>query len=396
MIASLFHIFNPPSIAVRVANDDTTFDPLSYPNLNILTTGKVQGKIRIVHSAADDSKLGLISTRVWITKENDKEEVAVQTGFENKTFTFTIEGPNRFSSFNIYHETTIQIPHACEYMGNLRIDAPNTSLSSDALDNLQWDKVHVRLSASTVALQSLYADSINIRTSNSSISGAFDAGNISLATTNGAVTAKLVVREPKDGRQSQVMMETSNAHVNLHVDATPTTSGLWMETKTKNGRIAMGTLLGPATTGSYIGAVNENGTIDFSLDASQTGQPLDVYNKTMNGNVVSSIMVPHQQPFKGHVQNMNGSVAVNLTEEFRGQFTLETLNSSTTVEGSDLRFDQDETNNKSGLHGKGLSEIKVVTMNAPANLRFYREGESLAADSKMEHQTGSRRQWRST
>jgi hypothetical protein len=91
MIASLFNIFNPPNIAVRVANDDTTFDPLSYPNLNILTTGKVQGKIRIVHSAAEDSKLGLISTRVWITKENDKEEVAVQTGFENKTFTFTIE-----------------------------------------------------------------------------------------------------------------------------------------------------------------------------------------------------------------------------------------------------------------------------------------------------------------
>lgn len=197
-------------------------------------------------------------------------------------------------------------------MGNLRIDAPNTSLSSDALDNLQWDKVHVRLSASTVALQSLYADSIHIRTNNSGISGAFDAGNITLTTTNGPITAKLVVREPKDGRQSQVTIETSNAHVNLHVDATPTTSGLGMETKTKNGRIAMGTLLGPATMGSYIGAVNENGTIDFSLDASQTGQPLDIYNKTINGNVVSSIMVPHQQPFKGHVQNMNGSIAVNL------------------------------------------------------------------------------------
>ncbi|KAI8361871.1 hypothetical protein B0O80DRAFT_88379 [Mortierella sp. GBAus27b] len=197
-------------------------------------------------------------------------------------------------------------------MGNLSIQAPNTALSSDTLDDLVWGKVQARLSGCTIALQSIHADTIDLKTSNSGISGAFDASNINLITNNGPISAKLLVQEPKDTLQSRVAVETSNAAVTLHVDATPTTSGLWMESKTKNGRIAVGTLLGPSVTGSYIGAVTENGTIDFSLDASQSGQPLDVYNKTMNGNVTSSIMVSPQQLFKGHVQTMNGSAAVNL------------------------------------------------------------------------------------
>ncbi|KAF9961620.1 hypothetical protein BGZ65_010425, partial [Modicella reniformis] len=342
MFASLVGLIHQPSIAIRVAKDDSTFDTREYPNLIFLATGKVQGKIRLIHNKADDSKLGMISTRIWVTKENDRDEVAVQTSFENRTLTFTLEGPTRFSSFNIYHETTIQIPSSCGYMGQLRIDAPNSSFSGEAQDDLRWDCVQAKLSGSAIALQSLHADSIILRTSNSGISGAFDAGHISLITTNGSIAAKLIVQEPTDGRQSTVMSETSNASISLHVDATPTTNGLWMETTTKNGKVAIGALLGPSTAGSYIGSITENGKIDFNLDASQTGQPLDVYNKTSNGSVISSIMAPHQQPFKGHVQSTNGSVTVNLSEEFQGRFMLDTTNGSTSVEGSALQFDQDQ------------------------------------------------------
>ncbi|KAG0239649.1 hypothetical protein BGX31_002578 [Mortierella sp. GBA43] len=393
MFASLLSLIHQPNVAIRVPNDDITFKPQDYPNLTIAATEKVQGKIRLVHSTSDDSGLGTISTRIWVTKENDKGEVSVHASLENKTLVFTIEGPTRFSSFNIYHETTIQIPRWCHTMGNLSIQAPNTALSSDTLDDLVWGKVQARLSGCTIALQSIHADTIDLKTSNSGISGAFDASNINLITNNGPISAKLLVQEPKDTLQSRVAVETSNAAVTLHVDATPTTSGLWMESKTKNGRIAVGTLLGPSVTGSYIGAVTENGTIDFSLDASQSGQPLDVYNKTMNGNVTSSIMVSPQQLFKGHVQTMNGSAAVNLTDDFQGKFRLETHNSSTLVEGKDFGLEQDEGDVKSGWRGQGLSEVKINTMNAPINLRFYAPGESLAADTKAEHQSEGNRLW---
>lgn len=197
-------------------------------------------------------------------------------------------------------------------MGNLEIVAPNTSLSCDAQDRLVWGKVQARLSGHPIALQSLHADTINLRTTNSPISGAFDASHISLGTTNGSISAKLIVQEPHDEHQSTVVVETANSFINLHVDATLTMSGVWMETKTRNGKINVGALLGPSNLGSYVSAITDNGTIDFSLDASQTGQPLDVYNKTVNAAIVSSIMVPHEQPFSGNVQTTNSPVTLNL------------------------------------------------------------------------------------
>lgn len=91
MFASLVGLLHQPSIALRVPGDDTTFNPKEYPNVTVIAQGKVQGKIRIIHNIHDDSGLGLISTRIWVTKDNDKEEVAIRTRFEDRTITFTLE-----------------------------------------------------------------------------------------------------------------------------------------------------------------------------------------------------------------------------------------------------------------------------------------------------------------
>lgn len=91
MFASLVGLLHQPSIALRVPGDDTTFNPKEYPNVTVIAQGKVQGKIRLIHNTDDDSGLGLISTRIWVTKDNDKEEVAIRTRFEDRTLTFTLE-----------------------------------------------------------------------------------------------------------------------------------------------------------------------------------------------------------------------------------------------------------------------------------------------------------------
>ncbi|KAG0370553.1 hypothetical protein BGZ54_005783 [Gamsiella multidivaricata] len=380
MFASLVGLIHQPSIAIRIPNDDSTFNPKEYPSLVFVATGKVQGKVRLIHGTEDDSGLGMISTRIWVTKESDKDEVAVRTSFDNKTHTFTLQGPTRFSSFNIYHETTIQIPESSRYMDSLRVEAPNSSFSTDKLDNLTWSSVQSDLSNSTIAIQSLHADTINLRTSNSSISGTFVAGHINLNTSNGSISAKLLVQDAQDGRQSAVVTKTSNASINLHVDATPTRQGLLMENSTKNGKVVVGTLLGRASRNSTISTTTVNGKIEFNLDASQSGQALEVINKTMNGSIVSSIMVPVHQEFKGHARSSNGSVTVNLSEAFQGHFDLETSNSPVAVEGSNLQFEHDKKSSKRGTHGQGPSTMKIVTSNSSANLRIYPVGESPATD----------------
>jgi len=90
MLASLVGLIHQPSIAIRLPSDDITFNPKEYPNLVFVAQGKVQGKIRLIHSAADDG-LGILSSRIWVTKESDKDEVFIRIGFENKTLTFTLE-----------------------------------------------------------------------------------------------------------------------------------------------------------------------------------------------------------------------------------------------------------------------------------------------------------------
>ncbi|KAF9182028.1 hypothetical protein BGZ51_005000 [Haplosporangium sp. Z 767] len=383
MFASLVGLIHQPSIAIRIPNDDSAFNPKEYPNLVFVAQGKVQGKIRLIHGTEDDSGLGMISSRIWVTKESDKDEVSIKTNFDSGTHTFTLQGPTRFGSFNIYHETTISIPKSSGYMENLRVEAPNTSFSGDALDNLIWNSVKSDLSNSTIALQSLHADIIDLHTSNSSISGTFSAGHIDLHTSNGSISAKLRVQDARDGRQSAVTTKTSNSSINVHVDATPTTKGLWMDNTTKNAKVIVGTLLGPSTQGSCINVTTANAKIEFNLDASQTGQPLEVNTKTTNASIVSSIMVPPLQPFRGQAQSSNSTVAVNLTEEFQGRFDLDTSNGSAVVEGSDLVFDIDKKSTKRGSHGEGQGEIRIHSSNAAISLRFYPAGDSLAADTKQ-------------
>lgn len=197
-------------------------------------------------------------------------------------------------------------------MENLIIDIPNSSLSGDGLHGLVWNKVKSDLSNSSIALETLHADTIDLRTSNSSISGSYEAGHVDLNTSNGSISAKLVVHEARDGRQSSVTTKTSNSGLELHVDATPTGKGLWMDNSTRNGKAIVGCLLGPASRGSYVSVTSANSKVELSLDASQTGQPLEVHTKTSNASIVTSIMVPQDQPFKGLAQSSNSSVTVNL------------------------------------------------------------------------------------
>ncbi|KAI8598333.1 hypothetical protein EDD21DRAFT_190320 [Dissophora ornata] len=269
-------------------------------------------------------------------------------------------------------------------MENLRVEGPNTSFSCDVTDGLNWSSVHSQLSNATIAMESLHADIIDLRTSNSSISGRFEGGQIELDTSNGSISAKLGVREAQDGRQSAVKTRTANSSINLHVDATQTTKGLVMENTTKNGKIVLGTLLGPASMASSIKTSTANGKIEFNLDASQTGQPLEVNVKTTNGSIVSSMMVPKYHAFKGVAESSNGSVTVNVTEDFQGRFDLETSNNSAIVEGSNVQFDHDKKSSKRGWRGQGASEVKIFTSNNQANLRIYPTDESLASDSKMQ------------
>ncbi|KAF9306879.1 hypothetical protein BGZ74_002380 [Mortierella antarctica] len=379
MLASLVGFLQKPSIAVRLDGDDTRFSPEEFPNVVFAATGKVQGKIRLVHDVDDGSSLGQISSRVWVSKESDKDDVRVRTSFENKTFTYTLEGPTRFSALSIYHETLIQVPRSTTFMNSLRVDAPNTSFSGNDLLGLNWGSVTSQLSNSSITFQTLSADALSLCTSNASISGSFDAGQIELQTSNSSISAKLRVKEDIHGRQSVVSTKTSNSSITLHVSAVEAIHGLWMDTITKNGKINVGALLGQFNTqSSFINLRTENSRIELNLDASQTGQPLEVNTKTSNATIESSIMVPRGEVFKSVVATSNSSANLNLTEDFQGQFEVETCNSSATVEGSGLSFDKDKKSYKAGTRGLGQSNVKVATSNASANLRFYPAGDSLA------------------
>ncbi|KAG0338638.1 hypothetical protein BG004_007144 [Podila humilis] len=381
MLASLVGFLHQPSIAIRLDNDDTPFSPEEFPNIILNATGKIQGKIRLAHYTDDNSNRAQISARIWVTKESDKDDVRINTSFENKTLTYTIEGPTRFGAFSIYHETMIQIPRTTTFMNTLTIDTPNTSFSGDDLSELNWNSLSAKLSNHSIAFQHIHANVLSLTTSNAAINGCFVAGQIELKTSNASISAKLRVKEDVYGRQSIVSTKTANSSITLHVNAAEALHGLWMDTITRNGSINVGALLGVVanTQSSFINCRTDNSKIELNVDASQTAQPLEVNTKTSNSSIVNSVMVPSNEIFKSVNETSNSTVTVNLTEEFLGRFDVSTSNSNATVEGSQLHFDKEKKSDKTGARGVGQSCVKVSTSNSSANLRFYPAGDSLTA-----------------
>ncbi|KAF8983342.1 hypothetical protein BGZ46_010464 [Entomortierella lignicola] len=387
MFSSIVGRLHKPRIAIRVKNDDSTFNPKDYPNIVFTVKGKAQGLVKLVHGSEDDnSGLAIVSSRIWVTKEGDKDQVSIHTAYDNRTLYITLEGPTRFSSYEMYHETSIVIPRSIGHMENLTIISPNTSLVSERLDYISWNAVKAELTSShLIGLQSIHADSIDFTTTNSKITGVYKAGHVNLKTCNSSISAKITMQRPMDGRQSTLTTKTTNSNIILHVDASSASTGLNTENTSSNGKIIIGALLGSASLGSKISTVTSNGKIELNLDASQTGQSLEVHQKTSNASIVSSIMDPRYQPFKARSESSNGSVTMNLTEEYLGQFDLSTSNANVVVEGTHLYFDEDARKCKRGTRGAretGLGDVKLSSNNAGVSLRFYPAGESLVSKLK--------------
>ncbi|KAG0021786.1 Ran-binding protein 9 [Podila clonocystis] len=370
-----------PKIPVRIPNDDSTFNPKEYPNVVFKSAGKISGKIRLVHGEDGDNGLGLISTRIWVTRESDKDDLSITINRDNQTHSVLFQAPDTWTSLNVNYETTIQIPSSTRRMQSLVVEGPNTSFSGEHLQNLAWGSIRTAFSNGSIQLTGVDVETLGLKTSNGSISGTYEGGHLDIQTTNGPITAKLRVRNAADGRQSVISVGSNNASVDLHVDGSATSRGLHLDTITTNGRLSVGALIVKASQASYINASTNNGSIGYNVDARQSGQPLQYTNRTANGSVVASVMVPVEQPFKGSVSSSNGSVTVNLTEDFHGRFDLDTSNSRSTVEGTDIQFDEEKKATKRGTRGgDGPSEIKIHSSNASTNLFFHPPGESLAAE----------------
>ncbi|KAG0370865.1 hypothetical protein BGZ54_003291 [Gamsiella multidivaricata] len=388
MFSSFTNLVKPcgrANIPVRIPNDDTTFKHKEYPNVIFTAKGSMSGKVTLVHggSETDETGLGLISTRIWVTRESDKENVVIRPSFDNKTHTFFLEAPNNWGPNSIYHETLIQYPRSTTSVESLTVEAPATSLTGTHLQNLLFGNIQTALTNASISLEDVRTDTARLHTSNGNINGTFDAGHIELVSSNGSIRAKINIRDALDGEQSKAIIKTTNGSFDLHATATETSRGLWMRNSTSNGNLVLGAVLGKADRASFIGATTTNARIDFSLDASQTGQPLEIENRSSNGSITSSTMVPVNQHCRGSAESSNSSVNVNLTEEFQGRFEVETSNASTTVQGTELTMQQDKKTSKRGyrIH-EGPSEFKVRTSNSSASLSFYPSGHSLAADSK--------------
>ncbi|KAI1316274.1 hypothetical protein EDD11_010182 [Mortierella claussenii] len=372
-----------PSIPVRIPNDDTTFNPKDYPNVVFKAKGRLAGKVLLVHGGpeTDGTGLGLISTRIWVVRESDREQVHITPTFDDKTHTFSLQAPEDYHANSIYHETLIQYPSTLSSAESLSLSAPNTGIESTTLSSsLVFRSFKSVLSNGSISLNTLYTDTVNIHTTNGNISGAYQSGHVNFETTNGNISAKLNIVNAQDQQQSIVNTKTSNSSTDLHVTATETVRGLWMENWTRNGRLTVGALIGKADRASVVKVLTSNANIDFNLDASQTGQDLQVENKSSNGSIVSSIMVPKRKVMEGVAETSNASVSINLTEEFEGKFEVDTTNASTTVEGSDLTLYEDKKTSKRGYHlQNGPSKFKIRSSNGSASLRFYPSGESLAS-----------------
>ncbi|KAF8977169.1 hypothetical protein BGZ46_007586 [Entomortierella lignicola] len=372
-----------PSIPVRIPFDDSTFNPGEYSKIVFSATGKLTGKIFLVHGGeeSDSTGLGLISTRIWVVRESDKENIVIKPTFDNKTHTFRLEAPNGFNDNVIYHETMIQYPRSTSTTESLFVESPNTSFVGNDLQSLFFGSIRSALSNASITLDGTNADVLNLNTSNGAISGTFKAGHVELHTSNAPITGKLHIRNAADGKQSEVITKTSNGELGLHVTAVETARGLRMENATRNAKVNVGTLLGKADRASYINASTTNGKVDFNLDASQSGQPLEVQNTSSNGGIITSVMVPIGQKFKGEAKTSNAPISVNLTEAFEGKFEVETSNSPTVVEGSNITLEQDKKTSKRGFRvQRGPSEFKIQSSNSSVALRFYSAGLSMASD----------------
>lgn len=53
----------------------------------------MSGKVLLVHGGTetDETGLGLISTRVWVVNEADKEQVVISASFDKETHTYHLE-----------------------------------------------------------------------------------------------------------------------------------------------------------------------------------------------------------------------------------------------------------------------------------------------------------------
>lgn len=87
MFSTLFGLVGQPKIPVRIPNDDSTFNPKEYPNVVFRSAGKISGKIRLVHGGedTDSNDLGRISTRIWVTRESDKDDLSITIERDNQT-----------------------------------------------------------------------------------------------------------------------------------------------------------------------------------------------------------------------------------------------------------------------------------------------------------------------
>ncbi|KAF9374284.1 hypothetical protein CPC16_001388 [Podila verticillata] len=384
MFSTLFGLVGQPKIPVRIPNDDSTFNPKEYPNVVFRSAGKISGKIRLVHGGedTDSNDLGRISTRIWVTRESDKDELSITIERDNQTHSVFFQAPDTWTSLNVHYETTVQLPSSTRRMQSLFVGGPNSSFSGELLQSLAWGSIHTDLSNGSIHLTGVDSEILGLKTSNGSIAGTYEGGHLAFQTTNGSITAKLRVRDAQDGRQSVVDVRSNNAAVDLHVDGSATSRGLHLGTATTNGSLTVGALIVKASQASYINASTNNGRINYNVDARQSGQPLEYKNQTANSSVGASIMVPVGQPFQGSVSTSNGSVTVNLTEDFHGRFDLDTSNSRSSVEGTDIRFDEDKKSTKRGTRGgDGPSEIKIHSSNGSTNLYFHPPGESLAGET---------------
>lgn len=85
MFSTIFGLVGQPKIPVRIPNDDSTFNPKEYSNVVFKSAGKISGKIRLVHGADGDNDLGLISTRIWVTRESYKDDLSITIDRDNQT-----------------------------------------------------------------------------------------------------------------------------------------------------------------------------------------------------------------------------------------------------------------------------------------------------------------------
>ncbi|KAG0377187.1 hypothetical protein BGX24_006540 [Mortierella sp. AD032] len=374
-----------PTIPVRIPNDDTSFNPKEYPNVVVSAEGRMSGKVLLVHGGTetDETGLGLISTRVWVVNQADREQVTISASFDKETHTYHLQTPKENYFNAIYYETMVQYPSTIHSAKSLSFALPNTSLASgNDISNLAFGSIKTALSNGSIALQDLDGEVTQLCTSNGSVSGSFLGGHVDLQSSNGSITAKIQVRDALDGEQSRINTQTTNGRLDIHARATETRRGLWMNNSSTNGRVTVGALLSKADRSSVVHSSTNNSKLEVDVDASLTGQPLEIKQSTANSSIRTNLMIPIDQPFNGHIQTSNGSIEANLTEAFQGSFDLSTSNSNATVEGTNLTLTKNNKSTKQGYRGSdGPSQIKLSTSNSSVALRFYPAGESLAASA---------------